>query len=52
MFGNYNIKHVYQIIVDILFLVVTVCVFNQSHGHWLLSSALNATITMTLKLKD
>lgn len=26
-------------------------VFNQSHGHWLLSNALHVAITMTLKLK-
>jgi hypothetical protein len=27
-------------------------VLNQSHGHWLLSDALNATIIMSLKLKE
>jgi hypothetical protein len=27
-------------------------VLNQSRGHWLLFNALNATITMSLKLKE
>ncbi len=44
--------HIYEIIVDILFSVVNVCVLNQSHGHWLLFDALHVTITMTLKLKE
>jgi hypothetical protein len=30
--------------------IVTACVLNQSRGHWLLSYALNVTITMSLKL--
>jgi hypothetical protein len=28
------------------------CVFNKSHGHWLLSNALHTIITMTLKVKE
>jgi hypothetical protein len=43
--------NVSQIIFDITFLVVNVCVFDQSCGHWLLFDALCATITMTLKPK-
>ncbi len=30
--------------------MVNACVMNQSKGHWLLSNALFATITMTCKL--
>jgi hypothetical protein len=35
-----------------LFLVVSACVLNESHGHWLLSNALNVTIIMSLKIKE
>jgi hypothetical protein len=35
-----------------LFLVVTVCVLNQSKDHWLLSDALNNAITMSSKLRE
>jgi len=41
----------FQIIVHIFFLVMNIYVFNQSHGHCLLSDALHVTITMALKLK-
>jgi hypothetical protein len=41
----------FKIIIDILSLVVSVCVLNQSHGHWLFLNALHIAITMTLKLK-
>jgi hypothetical protein len=44
--------HISQIIVDALSLVVSACVLNQSHGHLLLSNALNVTIIMSLKLKE
>jgi hypothetical protein len=44
--------HVFQIIIDVLSLVVSACVLNQSHGHWLLSDALNVTIFMRLKFKE
>jgi hypothetical protein len=44
--------HISQIIVDVLFSIVSVCVLNQSHGHWLLSNVLNVAITMSLKLKE
>ncbi len=27
------------------------CILNQSKGHWLLSDALNSTISMSLKFK-
>jgi len=40
-----------QIIVDCLSPIVFACIFNQSHGHWLLSDALHFTISMSLKLK-
>ncbi len=45
------IWNIFQIIFDIFFLVVSVYVFNQSHGHCLLSDALHVAITMALKLK-
>jgi hypothetical protein len=44
--------HIFQIIVDVLSLVVSVYVLNQFRGHWLLFDALNATITMNLKVKE
>jgi hypothetical protein len=34
------IKNVFQIIVDIVYLVANVYVLSQSHGHWLLSKCL------------
>ncbi len=43
---------VFQIIIDIFPLVVSVYVLNQSHGNWLLFNALHVAITMTLKLKE
>jgi hypothetical protein len=46
------IWHISQIIVDVLFLIVNACVLNQSYGHWLLFDALNATMIMSLKLKE
>jgi hypothetical protein len=42
--------HIFQIIVDVLSLVVSTCVFNQSKGHWLLSDSLNSTISICFKL--
>ncbi len=44
--------HISQIVIDVLSLVISACVLNQSHGHWLLSNALNVKITMSLKLKE
>jgi len=44
--------HISQIMVDVLSSIESACVLNQSHGHWLLSDALNVTITMSLKLKE
>jgi hypothetical protein len=44
--------HISQIIVDVLSSIVSACVLNQSHGHWLLFNVLNVTITMNLKLKE
>jgi hypothetical protein len=44
--------HIFQIIIDVLSLVVNVYVLNQSHGHWLPFNALNVTIFMSLKLKE
>jgi hypothetical protein len=37
--------HICQIIIDVLSLVVSACVLNQFHVHWLLYDVLNATIT-------
>jgi len=44
------IWHIFQIIIDVLSSIVSACVLNQSRGHWLLSNALNVTITLSLKL--
>jgi hypothetical protein len=43
---------IYQIIVDCLFPIIPACVFNQSHGLWLLSDALHFIISMNLRLKE
>ncbi len=42
--------HVAQIVVDVVSLLVTTCVLNQSHGHWLSSDALQFVITMNTKI--
>ncbi len=42
--------HVAQIVVDVLSLVVSTCVLNQSHGHWLSIDVLHSTITMNTKI--
>jgi hypothetical protein len=39
-------------IVECLSHVVSACILNQSAKHWLLSNALNSTITMSSKAKD
>jgi hypothetical protein len=44
--------HKSQIIVDVLFLILNICVLNKYCGHWLLSNALHVTITVTLKFKE
>jgi hypothetical protein len=44
--------HIFQIIIDVLFSIVSAYVLNQSHGHWLLFDASNVTIIMSLKLKE
>ncbi len=44
--------HIFQIIIDVFSSIVSACVLNQSHGHWLHSDALNVTIIMSLKLKE
>ncbi len=44
--------HIFQIIVNVLSLVISDYVLNQSRGHWLLSDALNAIIIMNLKFKE
>jgi hypothetical protein len=41
--------HISQIIVDILFPIVTTYDLNYSNGHWLLSDPLNAIISMSPK---
>jgi hypothetical protein len=41
--------HIYQIIVDVLFLIITAYVLNHFCGRWLFSDALNVTITKSLK---
>jgi len=47
---SHLIKHISQIIVDVLFLIVSACFLNKSHEHWLFFDALNATISMSSKL--
>jgi hypothetical protein len=44
--------HICLIIIDYLGLVVSTYILNPSRGHWLLSDALNSTISMSLKFKD
>jgi len=44
--------HIFHIIVDSFGLIVSAYISNQSKGHWLLSDALNSTISMSLKFKD
>ncbi len=44
--------HIFQIIVDVLFSIVNVCLLNQPCGHWLLYDDLNITIIMNLKFKE
>ncbi len=39
-----------QVVVDILKLIMEECVLNQIRGYWFLYDALNATITICLKL--
>ncbi len=53
--GHYPLAltwHIFQIIIDVLSLIISACVLNQSLKHWLLFDALNAIITMSLKLKE
>jgi hypothetical protein len=44
--------HIFQIIVDCVFLLVTTCLLNQSHGYYLLSDALPLATTMNFKCKE
>jgi hypothetical protein len=44
--------HVAQIVIEVLSRVVTTCVLNQSHGHWLLNDVLYYAITMNTKLME
>ncbi len=46
-----RIWQISQIIVDCLSPIVSTCVLNQSHGHWLFSDVLHSAISMSLKLK-
>lgn len=39
-----------QVVVDILKLIMAECVLNQIRGYWFLYDALNATITICMKL--
>ncbi len=43
--------HIFQIIVDVLSPIVSICHFNQCEGHWLLSDVLTFAISICLKLK-
>jgi hypothetical protein len=44
--------HICHIIVAYFSPVVSICILNQSRGHWLLSDALNFAISMNLKFRD
>ncbi len=44
--------HISQIIIDVLFPILSICVLYKSYGHQLLFNALHVTITMTLKFKE
>ncbi len=44
--------HIFNIIVDSLFPIVTACVLNQYKNHLLFSNALKFAITMCLKFKE
>ncbi len=44
--------HIFQIVVNCLPPIVSACVINQSHGHWLLNDTLHSIISMSLKLKE
>ncbi len=46
---TWQISH---IIVGCLSPIVSMCVLNQSHGHWLLSDALHFAISMSLRIKE
>ncbi len=43
---------IFKIILDSHSLVLNTCVLNQPNGHWLLSYALQSTISMCLKFKE
>ncbi len=43
--------HICQIVIDCFFFVVTICILNQSEGHWLLSGAFHFAISMSLRLR-
>jgi hypothetical protein len=47
---TWHLSHL--IIIDVLSLVVSACVLNQSYGHWLTFNVLHAIINMTLKFKE
>jgi hypothetical protein len=44
--------HICQIIGDCLSPIETICVLNQSMGHWLLSDALHFVISTSFKLRE
>ncbi len=48
----YSMQIIVKVIVDCLLPIVPTCVFNQSHGLWLLSDALHITISMNLRHKE
>ncbi len=43
--------HIFLILMDFIFLLRQLCVLNQACGQWLLSDALDFTISLSLKLK-
>jgi len=44
--------HIFLIVMDCLPPIISACVINQSHGHWLLSDVLHFVISLSLKLKE
>ncbi len=44
--------HTCRIIIDYFCPIVSTCILNQSRGHWLLSDALNSTISISLKFMN
>jgi hypothetical protein len=57
-FKNYKVvcqmhtRVVFKMVVEIMFLVVKQCIFNQTQGYWLLSNALNVAISIGVCIQN